>query len=151
MDGSRPVRCAHTQNNDTLAVMATGLLDNGEQRLLCAPARLEEARQITPGPGPRNRKLDLPNPNVPAPLAVLVALGLMTIRTRPPCSAPAVWAISSSMISRIINAIDSRNATACSIANTLLAASRAVKLSRSGHRGPVASYATTTDSTICFG
>jgi hypothetical protein len=43
-----------------------GLLDHGDQRLLGAPARLQERRKVAAGAQPRDRELELADPRVPA-------------------------------------------------------------------------------------
>jgi hypothetical protein len=55
--------------------LTQGLLDDGDQRLLGAPARLQKAREVPRARAqPRDLELDLAHARVPAALAVAVAL-----------------------------------------------------------------------------
>jgi hypothetical protein len=57
-----------------------GLLDNRKQRLLGAPARLQEAREVAALPQLRDLQLDLAGPGVPAARPIAVAVRRPIIR-----------------------------------------------------------------------
>jgi len=104
------------------------LLNDRDQRLLRAAARLKERRQIAPSPKARDLQLDLPNPGVPGALAIPIALRLPAPRrTLAELRARKLGDLKL-LISRTINATDSRNTSACSLASTSRTASRAVRL-----------------------
>ena len=51
-----------------------GLLHDRDQRLLGAPARLQEAREVAPAAQLRDRQLDLAGPRLPRPRPITVAM-----------------------------------------------------------------------------
>jgi hypothetical protein len=51
-----------------------GLLDDRKQRLLRAPARLQEAREVAALPDLRDLQLDLARPGIPAPGPIAIAM-----------------------------------------------------------------------------
>jgi hypothetical protein len=56
--------------------MDVSLLDDGDERLLGRPSRLQEAREVAPLAQLRDRQVDPAGPRVPVPLAIAIALVL---------------------------------------------------------------------------
>jgi hypothetical protein len=65
-----------------------GLLDDGNERLLTSPARLQEAREVAAPPDLRNRELDLARPRRPRPSSVPLRWASRSSGARSPRPAP---------------------------------------------------------------
>jgi len=77
VDAQRPDQVVDAAGADAAEV---GLLDDGQQRPLGAPPRLEQAREVGPVAHPRDGQRHAADAGVPAPLAIPVAVGQAALR-----------------------------------------------------------------------